>query len=264
MTKLLAGSAYLVFPVLVALCQTAPAPLAFEVASIKPAPPPTGTGLSVRVSQDKGRITMTNVSLRDVLAQAYNIRLQQLTTPDWMENTRFDIVAKLPEGAAKEQIPAMLRSLLADRFNLKMHKESKVMPVYALITAKGGPKLHPAEGDHGLNVHGSPKGREMKGQVSMVSFAKSLSGTLDRPVVDMTGIQGAYEIDLSWAPDDTARSSKADAGDPKAGDPKAGDAPDAPTIFTVLQEKMGLKLEARKMPSEIVVVDYAEKIPTEN
>jgi uncharacterized protein (TIGR03435 family) len=229
--------------------------LAFEVASIKPAPPPTGKGLSVRVSQDKGRITMTNVSLRDVLTHAFNVKVQQLNTPDWMESTRFDITAKLPEGANKDQVPEMLRTMLAERFQLTTHKESKVMPVYALIVAKGGPKLKEFPGEGGLNTGGSAKGRTMKGKVSMSTLADSLSGMLDRPVVDMTEIHGSYEVDLAWAPEETPR-------DP--GDSKAGDAPDGPTVFTALQEKMGLKLEARKAPMDIIVVDHAEKVPSEN
>jgi uncharacterized protein (TIGR03435 family) len=168
-----------------------PAALTFEVASIKPAPAPTGKGLSVRVSQDKGRITMTNVSLRDVLTRAFKVKVQQLNTPDWMESTRFDITAKLPEGANKDQVPEMLQALLMDRFQLTTHKESKVMPVYALIVAKSGPKLKEFEGEGGLNTGGSAKGRTMTGKINMSTLADSLSGMLDRPVVDMTAGRGS-------------------------------------------------------------------------
>lgn len=231
------------------------ATLAFEVASIKPAPPPKGQGVSVRVSQDKGRIAMTNVSLRDVLTRAYRIKVQQLFTPDWMESTRFDITAKLPAGSSKDQVPEMLQALLSDRFKLQMHKESKVMSVYALIPARGGTKLHEFNEEGGLHINGSPTGRTMTGKVSMSALAESLSGMLDRPVVDMTGIQGSYEVDLTWAPEETAAPPDSKTGDSKA---------DAPTIFTALQEKMGLKLEARKAPMDIIVVDHAEKIPTDN
>jgi uncharacterized protein (TIGR03435 family) len=235
-----------------ALCPCAFAQtLAFEVASVKPAPPPKGPGISVNTHSDNGRITMSNVSLKDVLAQAYKVRYQQLDTPDWMENTRFDIVAKYPEGAGEKQIPEMLQTLLADRFKLAMHKESKVLPVYALVVAKGGPKLHPVDAPAGLSTHGSKLGREMKGKVTLSRLADALSGSLDRPVVDMTGISGAYEIDMKWSTDEGAEA-------------KTGDTPDAPTIFTAIQETMGLKLEARKAPIDIIVVDHAEKVPTEN
>jgi uncharacterized protein (TIGR03435 family) len=237
------------------VCPASAATLAFEVASIKPAAPPTGHGLSVSVSEDKGRITMTNVCLRDVLTRAYRIKVQQLSTPDWMESTRFDIAAKLPDGSSKDQVPEMLQVLLSDRFKLQIHKESKIMSVYALIPARGGTKLHEFNEEGGLHVNGSPTGRTMTGKVSMSGLAESLSGMLDRPVVDMTGIQGSYEVDLTWAPEETAAPPDSKTGDSKA---------DAPTIFTALQEKMGLKLEARKAPMDIIVVDHAEKIPTDN
>ncbi len=222
-------------------------PPAFEVASIKPAPPPTGPGISVHTSSDQGRVTMSNVSLRDVLLQAYKIRGQQLSTPDWMDNTRFDIVAKIPADATKEQVPAMLQTLLADRFRLVLHKESKIMPVYALVPTKSGPKLHPVDGEHGLHTNGTKAGTTMKGEVSMATLAEALSRNLDRPVVDMTGIPGAFEIEMSWRPDDAP-----------------ADASDSPSLFTALQETMGLKLEARKAPLDYLVVDHAEKLPTEN
>jgi uncharacterized protein (TIGR03435 family) len=253
---------------LVALAASAaPPPLAFEVASIKPAPPPKDNRLSIRTSQDQGRLTMTNVSLRNILTQAYKVKEHQLTTPDWMETTRFDITAKLPQGATKDQVPEMLQTLLADRFKLTMHKESKVLPVYALVAAKGGPKLHEVESAGGLRMMMSPKGREMSGRATLNDLADTLSNSLDRAVIDATGLKGIYEIQLAWTPDESdsvaSKMQRRPAG-PEGGDNKTGDSADSPTLFVALQEKMGLKLEPRKSPAEIIVVDSAEKVPTEN
>jgi uncharacterized protein (TIGR03435 family) len=261
-----------------AYSQTTPAPLAFEVVSIKTAPPPTGMGIRVGISQDKGRVTMSNITLRNILIQAYKVKEQQLITPDWMDSTRFDVVAKLPEGATREQVPAMLQTMLADRFKVKIHKESKVLPIYAMVVAKGGPKLTEADAEGGLRVMMSPKGRQMTGSVTLSRLADSLSGAMDRQVIDMTELKGTYQIDLTWSPDDSdngklrfgpgpgrgGEGGGAPVGGEAHGDPKATDGPDAPNIFVALQEKMGLKLEPRKAPTDIIVVDQAEKVPTEN
>jgi uncharacterized protein (TIGR03435 family) len=268
-------------PSLAALClalsplaANAQTPLAFEVASIKAPAPQSGPGIRVGISQDKGRITMSNVNLRMLLTQAYKIKEPQLVAPDWMESTRFDIVAKLPEGATKDQVPEMLQTLLADRFKVVIHKESKVMAIYAMVVAKGGSKLKECDAEGGLRVMMSPKGREMSGKAALSRLADTLSNFMDRPVLDMTGLKGAYEIDLTWSPDESERKGGGRMGPmgpgpgpgrgPEGEDPKMTDGPDAPNIFIALQEKMGLKLEPRKSPAEIIVVDHAEKVPTEN
>jgi uncharacterized protein (TIGR03435 family) len=267
----------LVLTAIAAHSQTTPA---FEVVSIKSAPPPTGPRVRIGVNQDKGRLTMSNVSLSMVVLQAYKLKQQQLVAPDWMESARFDIVAKLPEGATPDQVPAMLQTMLADRFKIKIHKESKVLPIYAMVVAKGGPKLKPVDADGGLRMMMGPKGREMNGKVTLGRLADALSDNLDRQVIDMTELPGAYEIDLTWSPDESeggrfrggpGRGGEGPGHGPEAPgrggegpDAKASDGPDAPSIFVALQEKMGLKLEARKFPAEIIVVDQAEKVPTEN
>jgi uncharacterized protein (TIGR03435 family) len=262
---------------LAAFSQTTPEPTAFEVVSIKAAEAMTGPGIRIGISQDKGRVTMSNVTLNIILMQAYRLKQQQLVSPAWMESTRFDIVAKLPEGATKEQVPAMLQTMLSDRFKVKIHKESKVLPIYAMVVAKGGPKLKETDAEGGLRMMMSPKGREMEGKTTLSRLADSLSNTLDRQVIDMTELKGAYEINLTWSPDDSdnqrmrggpggpgpGRGPGGEGGDPH-GDPKSTDGPDAPNIFVALQEKLGLKLDPRKAPVDIVVVDQAEKVPTEN
>jgi uncharacterized protein (TIGR03435 family) len=230
--------------------------------------------IRVGISQDKGRVTMSNVSLRMLLTQAYKIKEPQLVAPDWMESTRFDIVAKLPEGATRDQVPEMIQTLLADRFKVTIHKESKVLPIYAMVVAKGGPKLKEAEAEGGLRVMMSPKGRQMTGKATLSRLSDTLSNMMDRPVVDETQLKAVFEIDLTWSPDESdsprmregpGRGPGGPAGGREGGHEGEGkDTADAPNIFVALQEKMGLKLEARKSPVDIIVVDRAEKVPTEN
>ena len=257
--------------VLLAVVSAPAATVSFEVASVKPAETQKGTFLRVGISSDNGRVTMTNVTLKNVLTQAYKVKEHQLVAPDWMDSERFDITAKLPEGATKEQIPEMLQNLLAERFKVTIHKESKVLPSYALVVAKGGAKLKTAEADGRLSMMMSPKGRHMSGTAPLSRLAETLSNTLDRPVIDMTELKGAFEFDLTWTPDESdsmaakMRMMGAGPGGPGHGtEAGSADAPDAPTIFVALQETMGLKLEARKAPSDVLVIDHAEKVPTEN
>jgi len=250
-----------------------PAPLAFEVASIKPAPAQQGPRRHVGLSQDEGRITISNMSMRNLLTQAYKVKDQQLIGPDWIDSERYDIVAKLPEGATKAQVPQMLQTLLKERFKVTVHKESKTMPVYAMVVAKGSPKLKTADADTGLNMRMSPVGRQLTGQATLDHVADVLSSSMDRSVLNLTGLTGVYDIDLTWTPDDTDRAGAKMAmigpgpGGPRPEhpeDPKAAASADAPNIFIALQEKLGLKLEARKAPVDVIVVDSAEKIASEN
>jgi uncharacterized protein (TIGR03435 family) len=245
------------------------APPAFEVASVKPAPPMTGNKLQVSLGGDPGRVNYSNVTLKIVMTRAYGVKTHQISGPAWLDSERYDLVAKVPAGASKDDIPLMLQNLLADRFKLTLHREKKVMPVYALVAAKSGPKLHPAEGEGGLRMSMGPKGRQLTGKTSIPKLADALSGWMDRPVLDMTEIQGIYDIDLEWIPDSSQPNPKFALGGgikPEgAGEGKAAaESADGVSIFTALQEKLGLKLETRKSPVEILVVDNAERVPTEN
>jgi uncharacterized protein (TIGR03435 family) len=271
--RIVSATGLIIVSTCAAFSQSAPAPLAFEVASIKPAPPPTDGRLMIRMGGDAGRLDYNNVSLKDLLRAAYKVKDPQITGPDWMGSERFNLVAKLPEGASKDQVPAMLQTLLADRFKLTLHKEQKVVPAYALLVGKGGAKLHPAEGEGRLRVMMGPKGRHMSGVASMTSFADTISNVMDRPVIDLTGIKGSFDIDLEWSGDDGPQSMRAmrGPGGPEGG-PRPEGAPrpeahdesaDAPSIFTAL-DKLGLKLDPRKEPVDILIIDHAEKVPTEN
>jgi uncharacterized protein (TIGR03435 family) len=265
----------------VALSQSAPTQASFEVASIKVAAPPTDGRLMVRMGGDPGRIDYTNVSVRDLIRNAYRVKDHQISGPDWLGSQRFDVTAKLPDGASKDQVPEMLQTLLADRFKLTFHKEPKVLPAYALTVAKAGPKLHEAKAGAdagprpGMRMMMGPKGRHMTGNVTMQMLADNLSNWMDRPVIDMTGLKGTYAVDMEWSGDDGPQSMRFMRG---PGGPEGGPRPeggggearptdpnaDAPTLFTALQDKLGLKLDPRKESVDILIIDHAEKLPTEN
>ena len=246
-------------------------PPAFEVASVKAAPPPTGGRLMVGMNSDAGRVNFSNVTLRNLLTEAYKIKDSQISGPDWLGSERYNIVAKIPAGTPKDQIPLMLQTLLAERFKVTTHRETKVMGVYALVAGKNAPKLHESETEKGgLRMSMGPKGRQMTGSVPLSRLADVLSNMLDRPVLDMTEIKGTFDIDLSWTPDDSQPKAKGEmlavrARQEGGGEAKAADdGADGPSIFAAVQEKLGLKLEARKLPVELLVIDHAEKVPTEN
>lgn len=251
----------------------------FEVISIKPAPPPPDGRLMIRMGGDAGRIDYTNVTLRDVIRNAYKVKDRQISGPDWLTSERFNIAAKFPAGATKDDVPAMLQALLADRFKLACHKESKVMPVYALLPAKGGPKLQPATepaepGRGGMRMMMGPKGVHVSGKMTMAQLAESLSNFNDRIVVDMTGLNGTYDIDMEFLPEGgpigLMRMGPPPGGGPGGGPGAGGEGAqhredaDAPTLFTAIQEKLGLKLEAQKAPVDVYIIDHAEKVPSEN
>jgi len=243
----------------------------FEVASVKPAPPPTAGKIMVQMGGDPGMVDYKNVSLKSVIARAYEMKEYQVSGPDWLDSARFDILAKTPPNTPKEQIPAMLRNLLADRFKLASHQEQKVMPSYALLVGKTGFKLKPLENETEgrMRITIGPRGRQMSGPTTMSNLAGSLAQIMDRPVVDLTEIKGSYDIDLEWVPDEREGGgvlakmkamAEAASTDPH-GDPLG---PNGLTIFGALQEKLGLRLESRKSPVDIVVVDSVRQAPTEN
>lgn len=307
-----------------AIAQQSSAPLSFEVASIKPAAPQQLGRIRIGMNADGGMLRYTNVSLRDVIRAAYKVKDYQIEGPDWLGSDRFDIQAKFPEGATEDQVPQMLQSLLADRFKLSLHRESKDHPVYALIVGKNGAKLKPAEAEGSMMMggpdgpkapqgaqtrqmaddsavakepppgaartqagpaNGGPGGPPRGGMMMMridpsgmhlrapsatlAGIADAISRFTERPVVDMTGIQGQYSFDLVFAPE-TMRGVQRMGGGPMLhteGDHPAGAdtaaEPQAGSIFDAVQV-YGLKLEPRKAPLEILTIDHIEKTPTEN
>jgi uncharacterized protein (TIGR03435 family) len=276
-----------------ALAQTAPDVPTFEVASIKQAAPMTGGRVMVKMGGDPSRVDYSNVTLKDVLARAYNLKRHQVRGPDWLDSERYDITAKVPDGVSKDKIPAMLQNLLAERFKMVVHRESKEQPVYALVVAKGGPKLKKSEDSEAdplpPGVPAGPDGARVRRATMMMNhngrmeikrttlsgFSDMLSNMLDRAVVDQTGVEGQYDIVLDVAMEDLVGMRKmamgaghmpGGPGGPGGPGAESGPAPDsAPkaSIFTAIQQ-LGLKLEPRKAPLDHLIIDQAEKVPTAN
>jgi len=261
----------------------------FEVASIKPVTdaPPNAVAAGVRI--DGSQVRMSFLSLKDYIGVAYRVRLHQISGPDWLGTQRFDIAAKLPDGSVQADVPEMLQSLLADRFGMKSHREKREFPVYALETAKAGFTLTPtgkSERPEGtpVNVAGGGNasgveinfgdgayialkdGFEIK-DLPMNIVADMLTRFLDRPVVDMTNLKGTYEFKLPLAPED--RMSMLIRSAVSAGvvlPPQALVFMDAGSHASLLDSlrKVGLTLESRKAPLDVLVVDEVQKTPTEN
>jgi uncharacterized protein (TIGR03435 family) len=224
---------------LIVLAGSAAAQPAFDVASVKADASETGVS---RIKIGSGNVIIENVSLRRLISMAYDIpdsRQYLLSGPDWMENEHFDISAKYNPTIKDDDVPPMLLGLLTDRFKLAAHRETRQISGYALLVGKNGPKLKPAVSPQPgfLTLSGHAEGTS----VSMPDLADRLSRStfqLDRPVVDFTGLTGRYDLTLDWVPTDP--------------------------IFSALEEQLGLKLEARKMPLEVLIVDHADKVPSAN
>ena len=222
----------------------------FDVASIKLAPAHPFGSRSVSKNREETRLIYQGVSIRGLIADAYHVQQRQVSAPDWIDTQIFDITATYSKEAGEKAIPEMLKSMLAERFGLKLHEETKDMPLYSIQPAKTGVKMKKAEADLGkFNTQSGKTAAHITAAASMSSLAEQLSGMLDRPVVDQSGLEGDWVIDLQW----TLDSSDAPGADSIA-----------PSIFTAMQEQLGLRLVAGKGPVRQLVVDHVEKLPTEN
>lgn len=219
---------------------------AFEVASIKEHP-----GIITRSSDPsvKGnRVTATASTLLDMLTVAYHVRYDQISgAPGWASADHFDLDARTEGEDARtlDQIRPMLQALLADRFHLVVHRETKEIPIYALVVSKSGPKLQESSSsdDPKARITADDLGMQMEvSQGTMAQLALRLSGNgAGRPVIDRTGLTGKYSYKLNWANDTPGVDSK------------------LPSLFVALPEQIGLKLEPARGPSETIVIEHAEK-----
>lgn len=243
------------------MAQTAPA---FELASIRPHVFTNAPGDCTGLSISGNRVTMRCFVLRTLIMQAYDVKFYQISGwQDWLTeaNTSYDILAEAESGTTPtmEQAKEMLKTLLADRFQFKLHHELKELPVYALILDKNGPKLKEgvADAKYAVMLSMGVKGTITAQKLSMSDFASALSNQMGRPVLDKTGLSGDYAFKLEWTRDQAQQIP----GLPADADP----APDSsgPSIFAALQEQLGLKLESQKAPIDLLVVDHAER-PSEN
>jgi uncharacterized protein (TIGR03435 family) len=219
----------------------------FDVASIKPAN--SGRpGMSIQT--ETGRFKAINATVSFLIQYAYGIKDFQLSGgPGWIGSDTFDIDAT-GEKADDRQFPQMMRGLLADRFQLKFHQETRTLPVYDLVVAKDGPRLKQASETETAGTRGG--GNQItvsKGTVQ--NLASLLSNILGRKVIDKTGLTGDYDMTLKWTPDDTQPPPLKPNGPPPD--------PNSPSIFTAVQEQLGLKLESSRGPVEVMVVDSVQK-----
>jgi uncharacterized protein (TIGR03435 family) len=253
----------------------------FEVVSIKPADP--GDRRTMIRSAPGGRFEANGVTLKLLMRVACDVQdFQIVGLPSWANSDRFIVDAKAAEAKTANptsenpstmtdderktldnRLHARLRGLLADRFNLKAHLETREMPIYALLVAKGGSKLKPAN-----DAAGAPPRRNLiggRGQLTgtgatLDMLIHLLSNATGRIVIDRTGLNGAYDFKLEWTPDpgEMGIAGPAPPGAPP-GEKEASPAPDGPSLFTALQEQLGLKLEATKGPVQVAVADHVEK-----
>ncbi len=246
----------------------------FDVASVKPHPQ-SGDG-RIRVmmnggpgTPDPGRLNYENVSLKGVLTKAFDVRSYQLTAPDWAESERFDITATIPQGTTKEQFGVMLQNLLAERFKMTYHREKKELPAYALVVGKNGPKMKvsekPAAGGTSMRMMPGKATMNATG-VSMSQLVDMLANQVDRPIVDGTELTGKYDFTLEFAPEmrNMPGFMSGRGVVPGEGGGPVVEGESAPSLFTAVQEQLGLKLEPKKAALDLIVVDHLEKTPTEN
>jgi len=228
--------------------------LVFDAATVKPNN--SGSGSSSTESTN-GLLRITNQTLLRMIQYAYNVRDFQISGgPAWVRSDRFDVTAKPERSVHDQQMKQMLQSLLAERFQLQFHRQTQEGPIYALLIGKNGSKLQPAhESDNsGISSNSTAVRTTMKGtHVTMDELAASLGNRVGRPVIDKTGLSGKFDFELSWVADLTLATGTPDPGADVSG----------PSIFTALQEQLGLRLDSQKGPIEMLLIDHAEK-PTEN
>jgi uncharacterized protein (TIGR03435 family) len=218
--------------------QTGPS---FDVATVKPSDALKNAGVasgwSISASHNGLKIMGT---LQTFIKYAYNIEDVQISGgPPWLDRDMYDINAKAARRVPVAELKRMLQSLLIERFKLTVHFETRELPVFSMVLAKGGPKLQRSDG----TVRGfSSGGTFLRGAIDSGGLATHLTSTLHRTVIDNTGLQGVWKFNLTWVPDDVTTG---------------------PSIFTAIQEQLGLKLESAKGPVQVLIVDHAEK-PSDN
>jgi uncharacterized protein (TIGR03435 family) len=225
----------------------------FEVASVKPgAPIPFGENININLGTIRnGTLTLTNTTLSDCLRFAYEITSDnQIAGADWIrdKSQRYDVIAKAPPETPREEMLRMLQTLVIERFQIQMHREPRELNYYAFVPAKKGVKIEPSKQTGQGENDRNGGGHIIRRQISMTMLATLLARfELHGIVLDRTGLKGTYQVDLEWTP----------ANAPP-------DAPPGPSLFTAVQEQLGLKLEARKGPVDVLVIDSALKVPLEN
>ncbi len=235
---------------------------AFEVASVKPSDPhAAGPPFEVTIA---GGLMATHVTASMLIQITYSLKpFLIFGSPRWLDSEEFAIVAKPPDGTPPVNPPKItadfckrVQALLADRFHLAAHRETRVMPVYVLMVAKDGPKLKAADPNQTFRLKRAGNGRILNdGGAKIPMLVSVIANGFDRPVLDETGLTGSYAFDLQWTPDRPPSAP---------GQPLASAAePAGPSLFTALQEQLGLRLESMRRPVEVLVIDHIER-PAQN
>jgi bla regulator protein blaR1 len=239
----------------------------FDVATVKPTADKDNNFMLRR--PQNGTFSATGVTLKMLIMSAYEVNAYQVSGgPSWIGTQRWDIQAKA-EGATglmpRDQFDEVLRALIEDRFRLKTRRESKDMPVYELVVAKNGSKLSPHTGDPA-----KPQDRVRMGygslrfqQARIAGLVFQLSVQLGRTVIDKTGLTGEYDFALAWLPEPGQGGPESIGLPPQALPSPAPSDPNRPSIFTAIQEQLGLRLDSQRGPVDMIVIDSVEK-PTEN
>jgi uncharacterized protein (TIGR03435 family) len=221
---------------------------AFDVVSVKPSgtvfvmltPGVVGTPPTRSFQYSRGRLSCKE-SLKNIIREAYQVKSWQVSGPDWLAEDAFEFAATMPADTSKETAQLMLRTMLADRFGLKFHNEQKDVGMFALVAAKGGFKLTEVETEGGSRSMSRP-GSYSCDRITMSRLAAYLTPKAGRPVIDMTGLKGAYKIELRWSSDEAS---------------------DEAGLLASLGQ-VGLHLEPQTRPYTILVIDHVERKPTPN
>jgi uncharacterized protein (TIGR03435 family) len=285
---------FLLALVVAAPCVRAQAPepkVEFEVASIKPfSITQTDAGVTLGATFDRAQVRLVGLTMRDLLGMAYRVKPYQINGPDWIATERYFITAKLPSGVSPDKMPEMVQSLLNDRFGLKLHREKKEMPVYALLIGKPPLKLKDSVVDPNaapptavqVTGTGSAAGIAVNmGNGSTYTFgggkfdAKKFTGPAiaavlerfsDRPMIDLTELKGTYDFEFAVTPEEaqTLMIRAAIAAGVQLPPQALQLADNGGNPLEGALEQVGLKLDSRRMPVDIIIIDQMQKTPTDN
>ena len=251
MLRILLGTLFMA--VVMAGQQPANAPPAFDVASVKPSAPGRergGSPFGDNITATPGSLTMRRVTLKECIAWAYHVFGYQVNGPEWTGLERYDIAAKASGPAKNDELRLMLQTLLADRFQLTLHRQTKEMQAFVLTVGKNGPKFHESKSEGDSVIQPDPKAMSITVQrVPISQMIDPLARMFQMPVIDQTGLTGRYDVTMNIAKYIPQNGERADP---------------LSIIQTGLQEELGLKLEAKKMPVDLLIVDHAEKASAEN
>jgi uncharacterized protein (TIGR03435 family) len=288
MSQVIAVSAILGFASFAAWGQAAGNVPRFEVASVKPSVPAADGRRPMSIVRDPGRIDYKNIHLLTLLYEAYGVREDQVIGPPEFNSAFYDVVATMPPGTTPGQLAVMFQTLLAERLKLKVHRETRELPVYAVAIAPNGLRMHAAQtapDEEGpgaeskkptslpYQVYQGQGVTRITGKMSLSTLIGTVRGRLDRPMLDMTALKGDFDIKLEWASEGEA-PARAMGGAPIGAIPLSGgdaapvaSAPGGSSreaLFSAMAKQLGLKVDARKAPVEMLVIDHVERVPTEN